>query len=188
MLYKVKWTIAIMISYLNLYSKFFICVVFITLLLIFYNAFYNNTEENKIKEWCLKFKSKEININELLNCSDIPLTSKIEQRDDYWILSNYVRAKKNFRCYEAITMTTHGDYTFLENLYELVKKWDGPVSVGVYAPGEDFQLTLETIAYLRNCNTNSKLIKNLVTFHLYFKSGEQFIMVSSVRFFFYYIR
>ncbi|KAG7175372.1 Beta-1-4-glucuronyltransferase 1-like 1 [Homarus americanus] len=42
----------------------------------------------------------------------------------------------------------------------------GPVSVAVYAPGTDFNATLNTILYLRDCWAEG--IKKYVTFHLFF--------------------
>ena len=42
----------------------------------------------------------------------------------------------------------------------------GPVSVAVYAPGDDFNATVNTILYLRDCWAEG--IKKYVTFHLFF--------------------
>ncbi|ENN82025.1 hypothetical protein YQE_01600, partial [Dendroctonus ponderosae] len=41
--------------------------------------------------------------------------------------------------------------TFLDNVIPLVDRWDGPISIALYAPGYDFYTTLDAIAYLRNC-------------------------------------
>lgn len=43
------------------------------------------------------------------------------------------------------------------------------MSVAVYAPGSDFDSTLEAIFYLRNCIEEKELIKDFVSFHLFFK-------------------
>lgn len=91
---------------------------------------------------------------------------KFEQRGDFWVLLNYVQAKRKFQCFESVTYTTQGEYTFLDNLVVVVNRWRGPVSVAVYAPGDDLQTAIESIAYLRNCD--SVLIKKYVTFHLFF--------------------
>lgn len=91
---------------------------------------------------------------------------KIEQRGNYWVLLNYVQAKRKFQCFESVTYTTQGDYVNIDNLVTLVNRWRGPISVALYAPGDDFQNTLESIAYVRNCD--STLIKKYVTFHLFF--------------------
>lgn len=52
--------------------------------------------------------------------AQVPLQS---QRGEYWLLENYVPADLTFRCDETITYTTHGDYTFLDNLETLTSRW-----------------------------------------------------------------
>ena len=84
---------------------------------------------------------------------------------------NYIRAERVFNCNETITYTTHGDPNFLHNLEPLLERWKGPVSVGVYAPGSDYLRALKSIFYLRQCS-NSNLIKNLATFHLFFDENH----------------
>ena len=75
--------------------------------------------------------------------------------------------KKEFRCNETITYTTHGDFTFLDNLEPLLDRWQGPVSLALYTPGSDLSLTIETILYFRDCS-NSTLVRDWVTFHVFF--------------------
>ena len=88
-------------------------------------------------------------------------------RSNYWILYNYIRAERKFNCNESITYTTHGDFTFMDNLEPLLERWQGPISVAVYAPGSDLEDTVDTILYYRDC-TNSKLVRDLATFHIFF--------------------
>lgn len=45
------------------------------------------------------------------------------QRGEFWVLENYIPAALPFRCDETITYTTHGDYTFLDNLETLTSRW-----------------------------------------------------------------
>lgn len=103
---------------------------------------------------------------DLRECSNSALRSFYYQRGDYWVLENYIPAVLSFRCDESITYTTHGDYTFLDNLEPLTSRWQGPVSVAVYSPGDDFDATINTILYLRDCWAEG--IKKYVTFHLFF--------------------
>ena len=70
-------------------------------------------------------------------------------RTKYWVLYNYIRAARQFNCAETITYTTHGQFTFLDNLEPLLERWRGPISVAVYAPGSDLQDTIDTILYFR---------------------------------------
>ena len=71
-------------------------------------------------------------------------------RTKYWVLYNYIRAARQFNCAETITYTTHGQFTFLDNLEPLLERWRGPISVAVYAPGSDLQDTIDTILYFRS--------------------------------------
>lgn len=56
----------------------------------------------------------------------------------------------------------------MDNLLPLVERWRGPISIALHAPGTDFQNTIDSVAYLRDCT--SPLIKQLVTFHVYFST------------------
>lgn len=107
-------------------------------------------------------------VRNVTGCVDRPLRRMAQQRGDYWVLYNYVQAKRTFACDESITYTTHADYSFLDNLVPLVEKWKGPISLALHAPGADFKSTLNGIWYLRDCTT--PLIKELVTFHIYFST------------------
>ena len=71
-------------------------------------------------------------------------------RTKYWVLYNYIRAARQFNCAETITYTTHGQFTFLDNLEPLLERWRGPISVAVYAPGSDLQETVDVILYFRS--------------------------------------
>jgi len=102
-----------------------------------------------------------------IKCSDKTLNFRQGMRGKYWVLYNYIRAKKRFSCNESITYTTHGDFAFMDNLEPLLKRWEGPASIAVYCPGEDYQKTVDTILYYRDC-ASSRLVKDLVTFHLIF--------------------
>ncbi|KAK5650613.1 hypothetical protein RI129_001642 [Pyrocoelia pectoralis] len=111
-------------------------------------------------------------IQEITNCYDRPVERRIEQRGEYWVLFNYVPATQKQRCFESITYTTQGDYTFLDNLIPLVERWNGPISVALHAPGYDFRNTLDSIAYLRHCLKASDLIMKYVTFHIFFSTNH----------------
>lgn len=107
---------------------------------------------------------------EITKCKDVNLTPSIKQRGNYWVLYNYVLADETFSCHETVTYTTQGDYTFLDNLVPLVERWKGPISLALYAPGEDFHPTIDSVIYLRNCETD--LIRKYVTFHIFFEASH----------------
>ena len=71
-------------------------------------------------------------------------------RSEFWVLYNYIRAAREFNCNETITYTTHGDFTFLDNLEPLLERWQGPISVAVYSPGSDLDDTIDAILYFRS--------------------------------------
>ena len=75
----------------------------------------------------------------------------------------------NFRFFgnESVTYSTHSDPTFLANLIPLAERWRGPISVAIYAPGTDYDMTLEAIAHLRTCLEKSQLVQEFVTFHIF---------------------
>lgn len=108
----------------------------------------------------------EKTLEEVIKCHDRDRSHRTAQRGDFWVLYNYVTSSRTFKCYESVTYTTHADYTFLDNLEPLLERWQGPVSLALHAPGTDFNPTVETIQYLRECG--SGLVKELVTFHVYF--------------------
>lgn len=107
-------------------------------------------------------------LNPHIHCVDKDLGPRVDQRSgNYWVLYNYVRASKAFRCNETLTYTTHGEFTFLHNLEPLLKRWQGPVSVSVFAPGDDYMSALQAILYYREC-IGTSLVKDYATFHIYF--------------------
>lgn len=61
-------------------------------------------------------------LREMLGCQDKSNRRRIAQRGDYWVLYNYVAARRWFRCDESITYTTHADFTFLDNLEPLMER------------------------------------------------------------------
>lgn len=112
-----------------------------------------------------------VKLRSILNCHDRDYEPYIGQRGDFWVLKNYVRAEHGeLRCHETITYTTHADYTFLDNLIPLLERWNAPVSLAMHAPGTDFQPTVNAIKYLRECLAESHLVRQFVTFHIYFSS------------------
>jgi beta-1,4-glucuronyltransferase 1 len=47
-------------------------------------------------------------------------------------------------------------------------RWQAPLSIALHAPGSDYDKTVESIQYLRNCDEQKDLIKQFATFHIYF--------------------
>ncbi|KAH8376663.1 hypothetical protein KR093_000657 [Drosophila rubida] len=114
-------------------------------------------------------KELDERVRSLLNCYDHDYNQQTLQRGDFWVLQNYVRAEHGeLKCHESITYTTHADYTFLDNLVPLLERWNAPISIAMHAPGTDFQPTLDSIKYLRDCVPGNQLVRTFATFHIYF--------------------
>lgn len=111
--------------------------------------------------------SNPFSISDSAECFNKPANFSQGMRGKYWVLYNYIRAANHFNCNETITYTTHGDFTFLDNLEPLLERWRGPLSVAVYAPGSDLEDSIDAILYFRDC-TNSSLVRDLASFHIYF--------------------
>ena len=110
--------------------------------------------------------TEQTNLSELriIDCQDRDKRFSYSQRGSYWILNHYIPSERNYHCDETITYTTHGDVSFLDNIVPLARRWDGPLSVAVYTPGSDYEVAVQSIAYLRQCTEPD--IRQKVTFHL----------------------
>lgn len=132
----------------------------------YFQAF-NVTQSTSVNGYLKELSTLE-KVKLVTNCINKPFVHKIQQRGDYWVLYNYIKARRSFKCHESITYTTHADFSFMDNLLPLLERWQGPISIALHAPGTDFKCTLDSIAYLRECS--SDLVKDFVTFHIYFST------------------
>lgn len=98
-------------------------------------------------------------------CNTPDLSPRATLHGTHWVLFNYMAATEQPACNASVTYTTHADYTYLHNLSPLVDRWRGPISVAVFAPGDDFNATLSTVAFLRACRP---LVAQYTSFHLFF--------------------
>lgn len=64
----------------------------------------------------------------------------------------------------SVTLTTQGTFSFLYHIENLCLRWDGHLSVAVYAPGTDFPLVVNLIYYMRKCRHNC--VKDKTSWHL----------------------
>lgn len=103
-------------------------------------------------------------LKQMLQCYDKPLKFSIQEKRNYWVFYNFVRAETTHKCHESVTYSVVGDFLHIDNLIPIVQRWNGPMSVALHAAGDDFYDTLDAIAYLRNCV--SPLFKKFVTFHI----------------------
>ncbi|KAL7642858.1 UNVERIFIED_CONTAM: hypothetical protein RMT77_006146 [Armadillidium vulgare] len=148
---------------------------------------YNNTTERKnlnitklVSKSSIKNNTLESKMYpNLYNCSNPEVSRRYSQKGRFWVFENYVRATKSYECHESITFATHGEFMYLENLVLLTSRWQGPISVAVYAPGNDFLIALKTIMHIRDCTSSD--VKKYVTFHIFFENEHFPKMVPNIQ-------
>lgn len=117
-----------------------------------------------------------ISRSQRIKCNNKELKRRIYQKGKFWVVQNYVAADHgHIDCYSSVTLITISDASYLDNLAPLVRSWRAPVGVTLYAPGDDLQRTVDSIRYLRNCledPEDSRLIRQFVSFHLYFEANQ----------------
>ncbi|XP_054155206.1 beta-1,4-glucuronyltransferase 1-like [Oppia nitens] len=91
-----------------------------------------------------------------------------ETRGSYTVLKNYIPSSETPDRMRNVTLTTQGTYSFLYHLENLCIRWDGFISVGVYAPGLDFPLAVNLIYYLRKCG--HQCVSAKTTWHMVYDS------------------
>ena len=64
----------------------------------------------------------KFSVTDHTSCFNKPIEFSQGIRGKFWVLYNYIKASRYFNCNETITYTTHGDYTFLDNLEPLLKR------------------------------------------------------------------
>ena len=152
------------------------------------NSSVSNNEVNFTLIWLICYLF-HFCFRRLIKCENKNHTFVYTEHGKFILLKNYARSAQYFRCYDSITCTTHGDFTFLDNVVPLLKRfhlillhfkfltstqcflrWEAPLSIALYAPGDDFHSTVQKILHLRNCDTEKNLVKRFVSFHIYFES------------------
>lgn len=137
------------------FEKHAVTVIIISLIFLICSSNVESEQYSKLRK-----------LHTIINCVSGQTRRSLEARGKFWVLYNYVLPTVRFRCNETVTYTTHADYSYLDNLEMLVERWNAPVSLAVYAPGHDFDVSLRTIAYLRSCKGLG--IRKFVTFHVFF--------------------
>ncbi|XP_076363353.1 beta-1,4-glucuronyltransferase 1-like [Tachypleus tridentatus] len=84
-------------------------------------------------------------------------------RSGYCILEVDYKAENTTGFNNSVTLTTQATTGFEYHVEELCRRWQGPVSVAIYAPGDDLKSALENIEYLRRCG--HECVRQWVTWH-----------------------
>ncbi|GIY06429.1 beta-1,4-glucuronyltransferase 1 [Caerostris extrusa] len=115
--------------------------------------------------WSSNFACRLRNFGDPAPVSLSSLAFDIEQRDRYVIIKNYIKPAIHADEKNTMTFATAAIFTDLSHMPEICGKWQGPMSVSVYAPGSDFKTALRKIFNLRLANS---CIHQNVSWHLYF--------------------
>ena len=99
--------------------------------------------------------------------------TRMATRGNYWVLYNFYKATKELQCFESVTYVTQGEFHYLDNLWPVLQRWQGPMSVAIYAPSSDFIQAIQLINYYRNCLEYSPQIVEWVSFHLFYPLDHQ---------------
>lgn len=91
-----------------------------------------------------------------------------ETRGSYSVINSFVMSDQASPA-DSITLTTQGSYEFLRHSVPLCKRWDGPISIAVYAPGDDFPIALQIIHFYRRCRDSC--VRRDITWHLIYDSN-----------------
>lgn len=86
----------------------------------------------------------------------------------YTTVTNYIRAMKSFNFNSSITLTTQATTEYVYHILELCKRWDGPISVAVFCPGQEMAVAVTLVKFMRQCLPAllSACIRDKVTWHL----------------------
>lgn len=84
---------------------------------------------------------------------------------DSFCTLNYIRSALQPNDHKSVTFTSAAIFTDLSHVPEVCSRWQGPMSISVYAPGSDFKRATRKIFHLRLVNS---CIHQNVTWHLYF--------------------
>ena len=90
-----------------------------------------------------------------------------ETRNAYSVINNYIPAEEVVPP-NSVTLSTQGTFEFLPHAIELCRRWDGHISIAIYAPGGDFNVALQTIYYFRRCR--DECFKNRISWHFIYDS------------------
>jgi len=82
----------------------------------------------------------------------------------YKIWPLFITRTRNVKDSIDITIITQSSVSNLPDIERLVRDWDGPVSVGVFAPGSDIEIAVKVLYTMKVCNqaVRSNVIFSLV--------------------------
>lgn len=115
--------------------------------------------------WSANYGCRLRNLGDNLPVAISSMKWNVEQRGRYIVLKNYIRGALQVNTHSTITFATVATFMDISHVSEVCSRWQGPMSISVYAPGSDFKKVLRKIIHLRLVNS---CIHQNVTWHLYF--------------------
>ncbi|XP_064460163.1 beta-1,4-glucuronyltransferase 1-like [Ornithodoros turicata] len=110
-----------------------------------------------------RLQSKQMRTNTLLS---IP-----KERDRFVIRSNYIVSDEAAEYYATVTLTTHATHDYLHHTPVLCRRWQGPVSVSLYAPGAEYEIAINKVLFLRACS--DPCVRANVTWHIVYSTEHR---------------
>ncbi|XP_014673012.1 PREDICTED: beta-1,4-glucuronyltransferase 1-like [Priapulus caudatus] len=91
--------------------------------------------------------------------------SKTRRRGDFIVEYGVFNASRRYGYNDTVTIATQCTVDYLHHLSAMMVRWEGSVSVAVYAPSRDYHVAKLAIARMREC---SAAILERATFHLFY--------------------
>lgn len=82
----------------------------------------------------------------------------------YVVQEDFIPSDLSVPFNDSVTLTTQATHEFLQHVPVLCSRWQGPISVAVFAPGTDYAVALDKIAFLRHCD--DPCVSANVTWHM----------------------
>lgn len=99
---------------------------------------------------------------------------RVDQNVNYVTVTNYIRANKSFNYSTSITLTTQATIEFMYHSLELCKRWDGPISIAIFCPGQEMLVAISLIQFIRQCLPGplSACARDKITWHLVYNRAH----------------
>ncbi len=126
--------------------------------------------DNLLEENSINSEASELNDETVdSNSNEDMIWWSTETRGSYSVLKHYIPSDEKPDYNRSITLTTQGTYEYLYHIEIMCKRWDGHLSVGVYCPGDDFEVAVNLIYYLRECKDSC--VKTKTEWHLVYDTS-----------------
>ncbi|XP_064459995.1 beta-1,4-glucuronyltransferase 1-like [Ornithodoros turicata] len=95
----------------------------------------------------------------------------VENKDRFVIRSNYIVSDEAAGYDATVTLTTHATHDFLHHTPVLCRRWEGPISVSLYAPGTEYEIAINKVLFLRACS--DPCVRANVTWHIVYSTQHR---------------